>query len=719
MTGNSKRYIIALDAGGTMTDTFLIDEQGVFTLGKALTNRANESVSYLASVGNAAARWSLDSAHVHKQAISSTYTGTTMVNIILTQSGSKVGLLITRGFKDMPLLERGLTWLGLSYEEVLHQQLHEHTPWMVQPEHVKEISERISVGSYYMAHHYKPGQVIIPLVEEDVVKGVNELLDQGIEVIGILTLASHTNPVHENRIAEIAREIVKKRGVDVPVITSNQVCPLSKENERLKTLLLHCYAAETARKQLLLVEQAARKDGYRHNLLTLLSYGAVSTVHYPKLVEAMVSGPVGGVLGGKAVADLVGWKNVISTDLGGTSFDAGLIISGEIPINKEPCFSGHRLRIPMVSIDSIAAGGGTVIHVDKLTKRIALGPDSVGSSIGSCYRSSEITITDMNLILGYLNPDYFLGGSVKLDKEKAVEMATEKLAKPLGQDLFKLASRILDLFHSQLCNHINSILLSRGLSPDRFVLVASGGGGPLHAWGIGRGIALGGIFMVPWAAAFSAFGVASADYFHRYDRAVTFFYTPDMTDEIKMYQGMALNQAWQELEERAYEELAAEGIKREAVRFRYGIFGSYVGQITTWACRVDKGRVGTVNDLAKIIAAFEKTYQTIYPVAARHPEAGYQITEVYLEAVVERAKPRIPTHSLTDQKPVETAFKGRRKGYIDGKWLDFRLWEMDFLEAGNKIDGPAIIEHPMTTVVIPPQNYVELDKYRFMWFRRK
>lgn len=719
MRGDSKSYILALDAGGTMTDTFLIDEGGLFSLGKALTNRQDESTSYLASVGNAAARWGLTSADIHRHAVSSTYTGTTMVNILLTQGGSKVGLIITRGFGDMPFLERGLTWLGLSYEEVLHQQLHEHTPWIVQPEHVKEVTERISVGSYYMAHHYKPGQVVIPLVEEDVEKAVNELLDQGIEVIGILTLASHTNPVHENRIAEIARAMVERRGLKTPVIPSNYVCRLSKENERLKTLLLHCYVAENARKELLAVEQAASRDGYRHSLLTLLSYGAVSNVHYQKLIEAMVSGPVGGILGGKAVADLLGQRNLISIDLGGTSFDTGLIINGEIPINKEPCFCGHRLRIPMVSIDSIAAGGGTLIHVDRQTKRIGLGPDSAGSSIGSCYRSSEMSITDMNLILGYLNPDYFLGGSVKLDRQKAIDIATEKLAQPLGQGLFEMASRILDLFHSQLCNHVTSIMLSRGLSPDRFVLLASGGGGPLHAWGIEKGVQLGGICMVPWAAAFSAFGVASADYFHRYDKAVTFFCTPDMTDEIRLYQGMGLNQAWHELEENAYEEFAAEGVKREGVHFRYGIFGNYVGQITTWACQVDKGRIESVGDIARVIEAFEKTYQAIYPIAARHPEAGYQISEVYLEAVAERTKPRISTQPLSDQKPPDKAMKGHRKAYMDGDWLDFRLWEMDLLQAGNRVDGPAIIEHPMTTVIIPPQNCVELDKYRFAWLKRK
>jgi len=417
-----KRYLLALDAGGTMTDTFLVDEEGRFVLGKSLTNHQTEAISYIASVADAASYWGASSTDIHKRVESCIYTGTTMLNVLLTQTGSKVGLLITRGFSQLPIIERGLTWIGQSYEDVLRQQLHEHTPWLVQPERTKEVTERISCGSYYMEHHYKPGQVVIDLIEDDVVKGVNELLDEGVEMIGILTLASYINPEHEMRIAEIAREIVEERDAATTVIASHEICPVAKENERLKTLLLQCYVAKVGRRQLFLVEEAAKKDGYRYELLTLLSYGAAANIRYPKLVEAIISGPVGGILGGKLVADLLGHSKVICCDLGGTTFDAGLVVAGLMPVSKEAEFAGHRLRLPMVSIDSIGAGTGTVIHVDEATKRITLGPESAGSDVGTSYVYPDITIGDIDLILGYLNPDYFLGGKVKLNKEKALEM---------------------------------------------------------------------------------------------------------------------------------------------------------------------------------------------------------------------------------------------------------------------------------------------------------
>jgi len=713
------RYIFAQDAGGSMTDCFLIDDDGKFATGKYLTNHANESISYLGSLEDAARRWNMTSADIHKGARTSIYTGTTMVNILVARDGSKVGLLITRGYADLPIMERGLTWIGQSYEDILHQQLHEHTPWLVQPEDIKEVTERISVGSFYMQHHYMPGTVVIPLVEADVVKGVNELLDNGVEVIGILTLASYVNPVHEKRIAEIAHGIVDKRGVDVPIVVSYEICSVPNENERLKTLLLQCYMAEVARRRLFRVEATAKKEGYKHELLTLLSYGAVATIRYTKLAEAAISGPVGGLLGCKFISDFMGQPNIVGWDLGCTTCDVGLIAGGLLPVNKEPDFAGHRLRMPMIAIDSIGAGTSHVVHTDPVTKRITIGPDSVRADLGTCWKSSQITIGDIDLALLMLNPDYYLGGTIKVSRDNALKALEERVAKPLGQDVFDVSSKILDILHAKVADHINGVLLSRGLNPAEFTLLVYGAAGPLHLWGLARAMEFGAIVVVPWSAVFSAFGVAAAEYFHRYDKAVTCFVTPDMAEPVKLYQGGILSQAWQEMEERGYKDLEIEGISREKVSFRHGISARYVGQMSSWEVPVDVGRVQSAANLDSVIGSFEKMYTTIYPSAARFPEAGYQITEVYVEAKAEKPRPIIPSYPVRAKKPLKKAYKGQRKTYMDGEWMTFDLWEQDLLQAGNRIDGPAIIEHTQTTFIIPKDNYVELDKYKFMWYKKK
>ena len=338
--------------------------------------------------------------------------------------------------------------------------------------------------------------------------------------------------MHEARAAQIAREIVEKRGVDVHVVASHEICPVASENERLKTLLFQCYISEIGRKQLMKVEEAAKGEGFEYDLMTLLSYGAAANVRYPKLCEAIVSGPTGGLLGGKFMSEFLDSSGIICADLGGTTFDVGLIAGGLLPVNKSPDFAGHRLRLPMVCIDSIGAGTGTEIHVDGATKRITLGPISAGSAVGTCYTHPDITVGDIDLILGYLNEDYFLGGKAKLNKERALKMLEERMARPLGQDIYEVSSKVLDLMHSDMCGHIHGMLLSKGLNPAEFTMLVYGGSGPLHAWGLDRGLSMGQLIMVPWAAAFSAFGVAAAEYFHRYDKAVTFFLTPDMTDDI-------------------------------------------------------------------------------------------------------------------------------------------------------------------------------------------
>lgn len=712
-------YQIAQDAGGSMTDTFLVDRDGRFTTGKFLSNHSDEKISYLGSLQDAARRWGLTSAQVHQEAVSSTYTGTAMVNILVTRGGSKVGLLITRGFGDMPIQERGLTWLGQSYEDILHQQLHEHTPWMVQPEDIREVTERITVGSYYSQHHLPAGTVVIPLVEADVVKGINDLLGNEVEVIGILTLASYANPAHEKRMAEIAREIVKQRGLDVPVVASHEMCSVPNENERLKTLLIQCYTAEMARRQYFSVEDAARKEGFKHELLTLLAYGGAATIRYPKLAEAAISGPTGGLLGGKFMADFLRQPNVVCWDLGCTTCDVGLIAGGILPVNKEPEFSGHRLRMPMIAIDSIGAGCSHVVHVEPVTRRITIGPDSVRDALGTMYASNEITIGDIDMVLRYLDPNYYLGGTIKINRDRAEQELTKRVAEPLGQDVYSVSSKILDLLHAKVADHISGVLLSRGLNPADFTLLVYGAAGPTHLWGLTRALDFHNVVVTPWAAVFSAFGVCAADYFHRYDKAVTFFLTPQMDDGTKLYMGSALSQAWEEMEQHGLAELEAEGIPRDQVTFRHGFTGRYIGQMSGWEIPSSLARVQTLTDLDTIVAEFEKAYTNIYPAGARFPDSGYQITEVYVDAVARKPKPVIPSYELHGKEPPKKAYKGRRDAYMDGGWMPFDLWEQDLLEAGNRIDGPAIIEHTMTTTVIPPQNYVDFDEHRFIWYKKK
>ncbi len=716
----TRTRLLALDAGGTMTDTFLVDAQGTFTLGKALTNYEDEAQSYMASIADAAQSTGLTSGQVHKEALFSIYSGTIMLNTLITRSGRKVGLLVTRGFEHLPYMERSLTWLAQPVQDMWKYQLHEHTAPLVDLKLVRGISERITGGCIWFGCHVPPGTVAIPLNEKEIEINVRELLDQGAQVIGIVFLFSYIDPTHERRAAEIAKRVIAERGVDMPVVVSSQICPVTRESARMKSVLFECYAAQKVKDQLLNVETAANADGFRGQLETLLAHGGVANIRYPRLYESVVSGPTGGILGGKFIADFLGIKNLVCCDLGGTSFDVGVIVGGVVPITWEPNFAGHRLSIPMVAIDSVGGGTGTVIHVEPEVKRISLGPESVGSRVGRCYKSPDITITDCSVVLGYLSPDYFLGGKVKLDREAALRALEERLARPLGLDVYEAAYSVLELQHSLLQDHLNNVLLSKGYNPAEFTLLVYGGAGPLHLWGVAEGMNLADVITVPWAAAFSAFGIVTSEYRHRYQKSASCLLFGAMPPEAKVLVTQPLNQAWQELEEQAYQELEKEGFPRHQVSFRYGIAARYVGQMFgSWEAPVDKGRIETIEDVNQALTSFERVYGMIYPTAARFPEVGYHITDVFLEALVPKGMPVLPRYELKDREPPRQAHKGQRDVFHAHKWIKFDIWEMDLLEANNVVTGPAIIEHPMTTLVVPPQNYVALDEHKILFYRQK
>ncbi|MBL4574876.1 MAG: hydantoinase/oxoprolinase family protein [Opitutaceae bacterium] len=427
----NKKYILALDAGGTMTDTILVKDDGSFTVGKALTNKSNEPASYMESVEDAAQSIGITSREAHENASVCIYAGTGMLNTLLTGTGKKVGLLLTRGFEDMSIMEGGLTYLGQTQSEILHNQLHKHTRPMVDRQNIHGVSGRVSGGSYFMDKHIAPGTIMIPLSEKHVREGVEKLIAAKVEVIGILFINSYIAPGHELNAKKIAVEMLKEAGVDIPVVCSSDIAPVSKENNRLKSLLLQCFAAEHTRETIAEVEQAAINDGYGARLLTLLSYGGAVNVEYPRLYETVISGPIGGMMGAQVMSKKLGLKNVCTADMGGISFDVGLIVNNMLSIRKDPDYAGHRLALPMVAIDSVGSGAGSAVWIDEY-KRLHVGPESAGAEVGICYKYDKLTVTDVNVAMGYVDPDYFLGGKITLDVDKAKKALKETIADPLG-----------------------------------------------------------------------------------------------------------------------------------------------------------------------------------------------------------------------------------------------------------------------------------------------
>jgi len=697
----AKEYILAIDAGGTMTDTIAVLPDGSFKVGKSLTNRADEASSYLESVRDAADLLNTSSADLHQHATVSIYAGTGMLNTLLTGTGRRAGLLVTRGFEDITIIEGGLTYLGQTQRDLLHSQLHEHTRPMIDPKHVHSVLERTCGGSYFMEKHIAPGEILIPLHEDHVRNAVTTLLDDGVEVIGILFTNCFINPEHELRAKAIAEAVIADRGASVPVIISYEIAPVMKENNRVKSLLLQCTAAESTRVALKSVEAAAQNDGYTGQLLTLLSYGGAVNVSYPRLYETVISGPIGGMMGAQILSRKLNLDRVLCCDMGGTSFDVGLVLNNQIPIRKDPEFAGHRLALPMVALDSVGSGAGSAVSLDKYN-RLRVGPESAGAEVGCCYQYDRLTITDVNVAMGYVDPDYFLGGKIKLDREKAVAALDEIIARPLGLDLYAAGQGILEVVGTQMRDAAATMMLAKGYNPAEFTVLVYGGAGPVHMWDFTDGLGVDDIITVPYAAAFSAFGASCAEYMHRYHKGYVAAVPNDAGVEYKAGIGHEIVQLYQEMEDAARAELTAEGADVTRIGFEYGIYARYIGQLESFDTPLDILNAGQACDVDGLVMAFEKMYTQIYPEGARFPEVGYAISELYIKAVVPKAMPVILQHSLGSETPPDSAYVNIRKVSHKGQFHDFKVWQMAELTAGNVIPGPSIIRDPMTTMVIPP-----------------
>lgn len=705
-----KPLVLGIDAGGTMTDTILVDEDGNFAVGKAPTTPGKESEGFIESAQDAIDLWDLDTNKTFEELAVVLYTGTGMLNTLLSRTGERLGLIITRGMEDAVLMGRGLqSWAGYSYPDRLHAVTHAHPEPLVPRSRVRGVTERID----------QFGQVVIPAYEHEVISGVKELLEQGIEGLAICCLYSHVNPENELKIGEVAQQVIEEHDIDIPIYFSHQVRPVIREQSRLNSVLIEAYATAKGREQLIGVQSAAQEQGYKHSVQTLLSYGGLANVNYPRLHETMISGPVGGILGAKHVGDLVGTDSVIVSDMGGTSFDIGSITRGNIPIENEPTLDRFRLNLPTISMDTIGAGAGTIIKVDPLTRKVSIGPESAGSVPGPValdMGGTEPTIADCDVVMGRLNPDYFLGGKVKLNVEKAKQVLQEKVAGPLGVDLYEAAEGMVNLLELQARSSIESIISTRGVDPSEYHLMAYGGSGPLHMAEYSRGLGFSGVLTFPFAAAFSAFGCTTADYLHRYSQSVQIMIDTDASELDRNKVRKQINEVWGELEDHARTEMSTEGHDADTVIVEPFAMMRYSGQLEDVEVVTPQIRLESDDDLNQLIQAFETVYEAINRRVARYGEAGYTIMELGLIARVEKVKPNLVRQPLGPADPAINAYKGTRSMYYNREWYVAQLWEMDLLGPGNVIEGPAIVEHPATTLVIPKGDRVRIDEWTILHY---
>ncbi|WQZ82475.1 hydantoinase/oxoprolinase family protein [Helicobacter pylori] len=703
---DARVQVMGIDAGGTMTDTFFVKENGSFVVGKAQSNPEDESLAIYNSSQDALSHWQSDVSKVYPELVTCVYSGTAMLNRVVQRRGMEVGLICNKGFEQMHSMGRALqSYLGYALEERLHINTHKYDDPLIPLKRIRGVTERTDVK----------GQVVIPVRQEEVKVAVKELLEAGAKAIVICLLQSHKNAESERIVRDIALKEIEKLGKNIPVFASVDYYPQRKESHRMNTTILEAYAAEPSRQTLSKVSNRFKEHGAKFDLRVMATHGGTISWKAKELARTIVSGPIGGVIGSKLLGETLGYDNIACSDIGGTSFDMALIVKSNFNIASDPDMARLVLSLPLVAMDSVGAGAGSFVRIDPHSRSVKLGPDSAGYRVGTCWKDSgldTVSVTDCHIVLGYLNPDNFLGGLIKLDVDRAKKHIKEQIADPLGISVEDAAAGVIELLDLDLKEYLRSNISAKGYSPSDFACFSYGGAGPVHTYGYTEGLGFKDVVVPAWAAGFSAFGCACADFEYRYDKSVDIAIPQYSSDKSKTDACKIIQDAWDELTLKVIEEFKINGFSEKDVILRPGYRMQYMGQLNDLEITSPVSKAASVADWEEIVKEYEKTYARVYSESACSPELGFSVTGVIMRGVVATQKPVIPVEKEHGTTPPKEAKVGVRKFYRHKQWVDADVWHMEKLLPGNEVIGPAIVEADSTTFVIPKGFATRLDKHR-------
>ncbi len=496
------KWIIGVDIGGTFTDVALVGNSGTVYMSKAPTTPSDPANGVMDALKRAAEIISEPLSNLLGDTQRITHGSTIATNALLTRDGAKVGLVTTKGFEDTPYIMRAIGRVdGLSEEEIRHVMfLSKPTP-LVDRHLIKGVPERMDAE----------GNPVIPLSTEAINTAVDELIEiHKVEALAVCLLNSWANPEHEQKVLDYVESAYGER---IYSSYSHRLARVAGEYARMNTVLADCFVGPKVKQYLSHLEQQLRQAGFGGIFLLMQGNGGLASPEQCAPVATLQSGPAGGMLATSQMAQLLGHSQVITADMGGTSFDVGLYSNGYWRYATEPVFDRFRILQPIIEIESIGAGGGTIAHADPQLGRLIVGPASAGADPGPAsygQGGNQPTVTDANVALRILDPEYFLGGAHPLHPEKASE-ALQKVASVLNLDELEVAAGIHQIINGKMADLIRRQVIRSGYLPGDFVLYAFGGAAAIHAVGFARDLGIHTIVVFPTSPVFSAFGIAMAD----------------------------------------------------------------------------------------------------------------------------------------------------------------------------------------------------------------
>ena len=688
-------FSLGVDTGGTFTDLVQLDGAGRLTIEKSFSTPDRPEHAVLDVVARMAETQGLDVAGLLADTVRFAHGTTVSTNALIQRKGARVGLLTTRGFEDTLVIGRGpLGRAGGLPQSQAMDFLHTEPPEPLVPKRlIRGLGERVAVT----------GEVLAPLDAGMVRAALGELLDEGIESLAVCLLWSFRNPAHEKLVGCIAAEMAP----DLPVSLSCDIAPRLGEFERMVTTVVNAFIGPVTERYLGALQGRLADAGLESpvQIMTCSSGVTLPERIASQAVSVVNSGPVGGLVAARHLGARLGHDKVITADMGGTSFDVGLIADGGFEEESVPFLGqGLPVQVPTIRIVTIGAGGGSIARSDG--HRLHVGPESAGADPGpACYgRGGERpTVTDALVTLGIIDPENFFGGRYALDPELARAAIARHVATPLGLGVMDAASAIYEVVTAHMADLIRKVSVESGNDPREFCLFAYGGAGGAHCAVFAAQLGIGKI-IIPYAApVFSAFGIALSDivYSHTRSDPVRLDAAPDTLATV--------NRAFTELEDRAMADMRASAIDTGDVALRHRIDMRYLGQMNEVAVEWDGGRLAA-DDLAALQSRFEALYQRRFGAGTIRPATPLELITYRVDAVKRTEKPDLaPLDAAANGAPRP---EGRRRihqrgsGPVDAAIIDFTA-----LRPGDRLDGPAVIERDNTTVWLPPGSAAALDPF--------
>lgn len=679
---------LGVDVGGTFTDFVLLNiETGDIYIDKVLTTSTDPSRGIILGINRLLRAINLDA-----KEIESIIHGTTLIaNTIIERKGAKTGLITTKGFRD--ILEIGREMRFDIYD------LFAELPKPLVPRYLRrEVPERVDAN----------GNIVEPLDLEITKTVIKDLLHEKIETIAVSLLHSFRNPTHEKQIGDLIREIDPQLIISL----SSEVVPEVKEYERTSTTVANSYVLLLFQHYLNKLIEELKNMGFLGNLFIMLSDGGITTIEtalkFP--IRIVESGPAGGAIAACKYGEITNQSNVISFDMGGTTAKICFIEDGrphkikQFEVARVYRFkkgSGIPLKIPAIELLEIGAGGGSIARVDKMGL-LKVGPESAGAFPGPvCYDQGGIepTITDADLVLGYLNPNFFLGGEIRLNIEKAKSVITEKIAKPMGISLLKAAWGIHEIVNENMADSARIYAMEKGIDLTKYTMVALGGAGPVHAYGVALKIKLRKIIYPPRGGVLSALGFLIAP--------ISFELSRSFITTLNKLDINIINKIYQEMEIEGTKLIKQAGVLDKDITYTRSASARYIGQGYEIEIPIPE-RVLTQKDLIEIKNNFNKEYKRLY----NRLNEDIEIELIDWRVLVSGPKPRINFRSkIEENSRNNNIIKEFRKAFFPEveNFLKVPVYDYYSLKPRHIFKGPAIFEQKETTIVIGPRGIIEID----------